>query len=182
MRVARASPATAMRHLHPPAHDRASDLDRRVRVERRGSCLSTVAAVDLAEGAGILFVDGDVVDRPDRYSVQIGPALHVGAGDVGERDGSSGRRPWRFLNHSCRPNATLRGRLLVALRPIAADEHVTFDYEANEYEMAEPFLCSCGEPTCRGWIRGYRHLSPAQRRSLAPLVAPWLRDSGAVAD
>lgn len=171
-----------MRHLHPPAPDRALDLQRRVRVERRGACLSTVAAADLAEGTGILFVDGDVVECPDRYSVQIGPNQHVGAGDVGETDGSSGRRPWRFLNHSCRPNAVLRGRVLVALRAIAAGEDVTFDYEANEYAMAEPFLCNCGAPACRGWIRGYRHLSPEQRRSLAPLVAPWLRDAGAAAD
>ena len=36
--------------------------------------------------------------------------------------------PLRFLNHSCRPKAELRGFKLVALRAIEAGEEITIDY------------------------------------------------------
>ncbi len=167
---------------HRTAIDPIPVTERRVRVERRDGCLTTVAAAGFAAGTEILFVDGEVADRPDRYSVQIGTGEHVTAGRIGESDGSSGRHPWRFLNHSCRPNALLRGRRLVALRDIAVGDDVTFDYETNEYEMAEPFFCSCGAPECRGWIRGWRFLSTAQRAVIADRAAPWLRAADGHAD
>jgi hypothetical protein len=34
----------------------------------------------------------------------------------------------KFLNHSCRPNAELKGFKLVALRPIRAKQEITIDY------------------------------------------------------
>ncbi|MBL8750915.1 MAG: SET domain-containing protein-lysine N-methyltransferase [Planctomycetes bacterium] len=170
--------------MQPPniTRDPSRAVGLQVRVERRAGCLTTVAAAGFAAGTEVLFVDGDVVDRPDRYSVQIGMGEHVTAGRIGETDGSSGRHLWRFLNHSCRPNAQLRGRTLVASRDIAVGEDVTFDYEANEYEMAEPFFCSCGVPECRGWIRGWRFLSSAQRAVIASRAAPWLRAARTSAD
>lgn len=149
-------------------------------VTRRGQ-RSVVAAAPFAAGDEILVVDGAFVDRPSRYTVQIGPNAHVEPPADADPAAPDGRGAWRWLNHSCAPNAVLYGRALVALRPIAAGADVTFDYEANEWEMAAPFRCECGAPACRGWIRGYRHLSPAQRAALASPVAEHIAALAALA-
>jgi hypothetical protein len=54
------------------------------------------------------------------------------------------------------------GRRLVALRELAAGEELTFDYNATEWDLAEPFRCSCG--ACGGSIvRGFAHLDDRAR-------------------
>lgn len=82
---------------------------------------------------------------------------------------------WRFLNHSCEPNAFLRGLTLVALDDIPEGAEITFDYNTTEWDMAHPFACVCGTPACVGVVRGYRHLDDAARARLLPWVAEHLR-------
>lgn len=65
-----------------------------------------------------------------------------------------------FMNHSCEPNAGIKGQIFfVALRDIAANEEVTFDYAMvlhepdgykTDYEMG--FACNCGSTNCRGRV------------------------------
>jgi len=64
----------------------------------------------------------------------------------------------RFINHSCDPNSyvdvgvTDDGQAwatVVALRPIAIGEELSYDY-AFPPHLAEP--CRCGSPKCRGLI------------------------------
>lgn len=148
----------------------------KVAVVRADGHYSVQAHAACAAGETLLHVDGQVVDRPSRYSIQIGVDEHVDPPLVGTLEDDMDRHVWRFLNHSCEPNATLRGRRLVALRAIARFEEITFDYNTNEFDMACPFPCACGAPTCLGIIRGYRHLSQAQRERIAPLAAPHLHD------
>ncbi|MEE9391022.1 MAG: hypothetical protein V3W41_00785 [Planctomycetota bacterium] len=69
------------------------------------------------------------------------------------------RYSWCFLNHSCHGNSEIEGRALIAKRTIAAWEQINFEYDASEYDMAEPLDCSCGNST-----RGYRWLSAETRR------------------
>ena len=68
--------------------------------------------------------------------------------------------PFRYLNHSCQPNAEIvsfeyanRGRtdqlLLEAIADIAAGEEIRIDY-GWQPEHAIP--CLCGSAICRGWI------------------------------
>lgn len=60
-----------------------------------------------------------------------------------------------LVNHSCEPNAGLRGQIiLVAMRPIAAGEEVCFDYAMCDSSPYDEFQCGCGLPTCRGTITG----------------------------
>lgn len=56
--------------------------------------------------------------------------------------------------HSCAPNGSLdvRGRRLVALRPIAPGDCITFDYAMTEKRISHPFTCLCGSANCRGRI------------------------------
>jgi hypothetical protein len=131
-----------------------------------------VARRALDMGDAVLRLDGVVVDRPSRHSVQIDVDRHLEKPPqvigVAELD----MCPWRFLEHSCDPNAAFRGRQLIALRRIEPYEAVTFDYLTQEYDMASPFGCSCGSPHCIGEVRGFRHLSPAHRERLLPNLAP----------
>jgi hypothetical protein len=62
-----------------------------------------------------------------------------------------------FFNHSCDPNAGLKGQVfLVAMRKIEADEEITFDYAMvlHKTEGAEVYTmsCLCDSPLCRGLI------------------------------
>ena len=63
-----------------------------------------------------------------------------------------------FFNHSCSPNAGFKGQIfLVAMRDIAANEEITFDYgmvlnlpDGHLYR----FECYCGSLNCRGLVTG----------------------------
>lgn len=59
-----------------------------------------------------------------------------------------------FFNHSCNPNSGMRGQIfLVAMRDIAKDEEVTFDYAMTlcGSSKTEPYIlkCCCGSKNCR---------------------------------
>lgn len=154
-------------------------VDPRLAVQRANGQFQVVALAPIAAGENLLHVNGRVVDRPSRYSVQIGPHEHVDPPVPDDLADDMDRHAWRFLNHSCAPNAVLRGRTLVARCDIARGCEITFDYATTEYEMAEPFACGCGAPQCRGLIRGFLALTPAQVQALAPDLAPHLRDLAA---
>nr|WP_294551220.1 SET domain-containing protein-lysine N-methyltransferase [uncultured Rhodopila sp.] len=115
----------------------------------------------------ILKMSGQILDRPTRYSVQIGIDRHIVS--RGADPGVPGNA-YRYINHSCAPNARVKHLCLIAVRTICPGEQITFDYDANEWDMASPFRCACGTPACRGLIRGYRHLGPAERKQ----IEPWL--------
>lgn len=66
----------------------------------------------------------------------------------------------RFANHSCEPNAEMQKwyvdnepRIgLFAKRPIQGGEEITYDYNFEWFENAEPQKCYCGSKYCRGFI------------------------------
>ena len=64
--------------------------------------------------------------------------------------------PSMWINHSCQPNAGLNGQIaLVAMRDIASDEEICFDYamtDCSPYYEDEKFECTCGAPDCRGQV------------------------------
>ena len=63
--------------------------------------------------------------------------------------------PADYINHSCNPNAGIRGQVsLVAMRPIAAGDEITFDYAMADSTSYDEFPCACGAPTCRGRVSG----------------------------
>jgi hypothetical protein len=128
-------------------------------------------------GTRLFSVEGETTCVPSMYSVQIGPDLHIdmpagfGAEDVLDRFF------WRFTNHSCEPNAFVRDRDMVALTCIEPWQQLTFNYNTTEYDMAEPFECTCGTPACEGKIRGYRWLSPDAKARIRPYTAEWMADT-----
>ena len=75
--------------------------------------------------------------------------------------------PFKYLNHSCRPNAAVtRRRTVVALTSIPAGEEITIDYSTTEADPYWSMACSCGDPVCR------RKLLPIQITFDKAPVAP----------
>ena|SRR3989344_8225003 len=95
----------------------------------------------------VLKLEGTITPTPTQHSIEVGEGEHITDKDVG-----------CYLNHSCEPNTEIerREREVRARRDIAQGEELTFDYNANETEMAYPFECKCGSPNCQGLIGGWK--------------------------
>ncbi|MEW2068783.1 SET domain-containing protein-lysine N-methyltransferase [Streptomyces sp. NPDC007346] len=103
------------------------------------------ASVALPAGAVVAsWEETAVVCEATKFTIQVGQDRHVDADAV------------RFLNHSCVPSVFVDASTgnVVALRPLAAGEDLTFFYPSTEWEMTTPFDCSCGHDGCIGRISG----------------------------
>ncbi|MXY21803.1 MAG: SET domain-containing protein [Dehalococcoidia bacterium] len=110
------------------------------------------------KGEVVVVKGGYVMTRGQRDEVgqRLGPAeiqvtkeLFIGPVTEEEREGGM-----MHLNHSCEPNLGLQGQIaFVAMRDIAADEELTFDYAMTDDEPYE-MECNCGAPACRKVITG----------------------------
>jgi len=114
-------------------------------------------------------------DRPRRHTLQRGPRQHA----------EPLPRPLRFVNHSCSPSTLfdLEAGVLRALRDLQPGDPLTCFYPASEWEMAEPFTCTCGSAGCLGVIRGAAQL-PAEvlrRYALTGVVRSQMTLSSAAA-
>ena len=77
--------------------------------------------------------------------------------------------PGRFVNHSCAPNAAVIGDTrLVAIRSIAADEEIRFDYSTTVSD-GWTMKCFCGAAECRGLVVAFQLLPESLRRRYALL-------------
>jgi D-alanine-D-alanine ligase len=74
---------------------------------------------------------------------------------------------WAPQNHSCNPNTAMAGLNLVASRDVKAGEELTIDYATICDEQMTPFLCTCGFPQCRKYVRGAAGSSAAWQRGRA---------------
>ncbi len=69
--------------------------------------------------------------------------------------------PWRYINHSCNPNAGLKGKItVVAMKNIKKSEQIMIDYSITEDDPNWKMNCKCGQKNCRNLIRSVRFLSP----------------------
>jgi hypothetical protein len=113
--------------------------------------------------------------QSDRF-VQVTPEHYMGP---------SGRID-DLVNHSCAPTAGLRfadsGVFLVALRPIAAGEEISWDYSTTLAESNWHMICQCRSPECRRVIGNFATLSPERQEWFRArnLVAPYLRRKDSV--
>ncbi len=58
-------------------------------------------------------------------------------------------------NHSCDSNTVMADEVtVVARRAVAAGEELTIDYALMTVHEDWQMLCGCGEPACRGVVRG----------------------------
>lgn len=89
-----------------------------------------------------------VVNKPNRYTVQIDHDKHTNVGKLAA------------LNHSCDPNVILDTEhlLVYARKDIEKGEELSFFYPATEWEMDAPFICLCGASSCIHVVAGARFL------------------------
>jgi len=153
-----------------PSRDRKAGIA----VVHDGGHFRIAATRPFAPGETVLPIGGAEVPEPSRYSIQVDEGVHLEVpGDATDLHEIFEKYPWRFLNHSCAPNTAIRGRTVVAIRPIARDDEVTFDYNTTELAMASPFVCRCGH--CGGrTVGGFAHLPTAERERLRTTLAPHL--------
>jgi SAM-dependent methyltransferase len=155
-----------------------------------GTRLVTTRAV--AVGEVLIVVEGTRVRVPDRMTLQVGGKQHL----------STPEAPWTFINHACEPTARLDPGThtefprFLACKALEPGQEITFNYLTSEWELAAPFHCGCGAPTCAGWVRGARYLTAAQRdrwgQELLPHIrerlhappepSPWYRDAFSITD
>ena len=135
---------------------------------------SLIATRGFASGEHVLDLTGITKSTKDRYSIQISLDEHLHPFDENQDSLDTCKTPWMYTNHSCNPNVVIRGLSYIAIREIQPDDAITFDYETTELEMAEPFTCACEAETCRGLIRGFRHLTGLQRNALVEQTASYL--------
>jgi uncharacterized protein len=92
-----------------------------------------------------------------------------------------------MVNHSCEPNCGVRlndsaAYDYVALRAIAADEELTWDYATRNYTISHfPSECLCATTGCRGTITGWKDLTEEQKAAYEEFVAPYLWELDALA-
>lgn len=81
--------------------------------------------------------------------------------------------PWRYVNHSCRPNAGLKGKVtVVAMKNIKRTEQITIDYSITEDDPFWKMRCKCGQKNCRKIIKCYRFL-PARLKNKYKKYTPY---------
>lgn len=67
----------------------------------------------------------------------------------------------QYVNHSCQPNVFFDtdAMQLVCLEDVLPGEEFRFFYPSTEWDMAQPFVCNCGNNNCLQLITGAVHLS-----------------------
>lgn len=94
---------------------------------------------------------GSLYHRKSHSRKMLDDPLQIGEGKYLDMD-----EPYLFFNHSCNPNAGIRGTTtLFALKKIKKGEEITFDYSTTIDESLE---CRCGSRKCRGAVADFFHL------------------------
>jgi hypothetical protein len=126
------------------------------------------AGIEVVACRGIMLSGSQV--RDDMRAMQIGVDVYLAEdpNDPGIDD---------FVNHSCEPNVGfLDGSLkLYALRDIAEDEEIVFDYSTCMNEAGWFIDCRCRMSSCRGRIVGFDELAREERRRLSDIALAYLR-------
>ncbi|KAJ4125469.1 hypothetical protein NW768_009088 [Fusarium equiseti] len=74
-----------------------------------------------------------------------------------------------YINHSCEPCLLFdvgNLNILVGPKGLEVGDELTFFYPSTEWNMAQPFDCLCGTPSCRGRISGAQDMAESQLRGI----------------
>ena len=137
-----------------------------IKIEEGRYGRSIISARRIARHEVIFLLTGQLVDAPNKHTIQITEENHL---DPLGAD-------WRLINHSCMPNlrADIEHRRMIALIDIDVGRELTFNYLSTEWSLSSPFVCVCGAPGCPGEIRGYRFLDFSQRSAIRHLLSEHL--------
>ncbi len=130
----------------------------------------------LAKDDLLIVWGGDIVDENELR--QLPDALKKMTAQVEEGLFQVSRQPASgdHINHSCDPNAGMRGQIaIVAMRPIAAGVEVCIDYAMVDGTPYDEFDCACGAAACRGHITGDDWQRPELWQRYAGYFSPYLQ-------
>jgi len=124
------------------------------------------AARHFHAGEVVFHLEGELVDTPSKYTLQLDAHHHL----------LGGTGPWLYLNHACDPNLRIdvEHRTAIAIRDIPEGTELVIDYNTTEWDIASPFVCRCGAERCVRTVRGFRHLDPSERAAIRPWLSPML--------
>lgn len=139
----------------PLSKKRKKKLQKKLIVKKTGFGRGLFAKKDFAKDSVVGRIKGDVVSdesHDPRYVMELENDLLLVP-----------KAPFRFLNHSCRPNCELfdwedeppnpktgvRDLYLGVIRKIAAGDELTIDYS---WPAGFAIPCECGSKKCRGHI------------------------------
>jgi len=138
------------------------------KIEARKSKISgsgLFAKQDIKAGESICNMNGELMDL-DLMIHKVDNDLEEGSDPLGIDDKMymDLDEPYRCCNHSCFPNAFLRGKNeLVAIKDISKDEEITFDYSTTmddqiPREEQWTMKCKCKSPNCRKVVDQFKFL------------------------
>lgn len=77
----------------------------------------------------------------------------------------------KYLNHSCNPNAGIKGKVtVVALKDIKKGSEITIDYSTTEIDTLWYMKCDCGEKNCRKTVRSIQSLPKEVFEKYSPYI------------
>jgi SET domain-containing protein len=118
--------------------------------------LGAFACKTVAPGERVVRYNGRRISKEESLeSCKSGNPFIFYLNETEDLDGNSEDNPARHLNHSCAPNCEailIDGEIwIVALRQIAQDEELTFNYG---YDLTDwrSYPCRCGMSCCVGYM------------------------------
>jgi SET domain-containing protein len=122
----------------------------------------------ISKGRRILEYDGPRVSKEvadERYADRVVTYLF---GFLDKRDVIDGFGTAMFINHSCTPNCATEetnSRIYIrALRDIAPNEELLYEYNLYDADEGDNYDCYCGSPNCRGTMLSDDELKRQARR------------------
>jgi hypothetical protein len=99
------------------------------------------------------FASGITTSIPTYLTVQIKETEHITLEPVF----------LQYINHSCSPNVFFNTTTLqlTALKSIEPGDELTFFYPSTEWNMIQPFACTCGSKNCLQQIKGAKYIDKA---------------------
>ena len=139
--------------------------------------MGVFASKNIAKGELVLAIDDSRVLTPELPLVESKGELEYHCDYLAGGKVVLMQFPERHINHSCDPNTfvkTILGvRYVFALRLIAADEEVTYDYCINS-SGDTLWQCNCGSLRCRKIIHSdFFHLPYDLQVEYLPLLDDW---------
>lgn len=134
------------------------------------------AGEDIQKGERIQYINGKrtkIVIKNSKQAAAIANWIGISRKFWINTEGT----PFRFINHSCDPNAAIMGtKTVVALRDIRKDEEITIDYSMSD---ADPYWkgihCTCGTKNCRKEIRAIYTVPPDIFKRHMPYVSRYFQ-------
>jgi hypothetical protein len=137
---------------------------------------AVIAREPIAPGELVAVWSGRIVSAAElddlspairRHTVQVDEGLYLASLTADELPD--------FINHSCSPNAGLRGQIaIVAMEAIEASTEVTIDYAMCDGSPYDEFDCACGSHACRGRVTGEDWCIPSLWTRYAGHFSPYL--------